>query len=65
MNYSFEIPVLAVGNGYKLLKRRSKITGETNGWEFEWIWEGISTSRDHELGWKEKPVGQVLDMYIA
>jgi hypothetical protein len=41
--------------------------GETtiNGWEFEWTWEGVSTSRDLELGWEEKPVGQALDMYIG
>ena len=48
---------------------RSKLSssdGETtNGWEFEWTWEGISTSRDLELGWEEKPVGQALDMYIG
>lgn len=46
---------------------RSKLsdTGETNGWEFEWTWEGISTSRDLELEWEEKYVGQALDMYIA
>lgn len=44
---------------------RSKISGETNGWEFEWTWEGVSTSRDLDLGWEEKPVGQALDMYIA
>ena len=39
--------------------------GETNDWKFEWTWEGISTSRDLELGWEEKRVGQALDMYIA
>ena len=44
---------------------RSKTPGETNDWEFEWTWEGISTSRDLELGWEEKPVGQVLDMYVG
>jgi len=45
---------------------RSKISdGETNSWEFEWTWEGVSTSRDLELGWEEKPVSQALDMYIG
>ena len=45
---------------------RSKLSGgETNGWEFEWTWEGVSTSRDVELGWEEKFVSQALDMYIG
>ena len=48
---------------------RSKLSsynGEaTNEWEFEWTWEGVSTSRDLDLGWEEKPVGQALDMYIG
>ena len=40
--------------------------GETmNDWEFEWTWDGVVTSRDLELGWEEKPVGQALDMYIG
>ncbi|KDR67716.1 hypothetical protein GALMADRAFT_273062 [Galerina marginata CBS 339.88] len=33
--------------------------------EFEWAWEGVSTSRDLDLGWEEKPVAQALDMYVA
>lgn len=42
---------------------RSKFS---NGdWEFKWTWEGISTSRDLELGWEEARVSQALDMYIA
>ncbi|KAF8799245.1 hypothetical protein BYT27DRAFT_7228035 [Phlegmacium glaucopus] len=45
---------------------RSKMpSDETNGWDFEWTWEGVSTSRDLDLGWEEKPVGQALDMYTA
>jgi hypothetical protein len=46
---------------------RSKLSsnGETNDWKFEWTWEGVSTSRDLELGWEEKPVAQALDMYIG
>ena len=47
---------------------RSKLSGDgetTNDWEFEWTWEGVSTSRDLKLGWEEKPVGQALDMYIG
>jgi hypothetical protein len=40
--------------------------GETHrDWEFDWTWEGISTSRDLELGWEETRVSQALDMYIA
>ena len=38
--------------------------GETNDWKLGWTWEGISMSRDFELGW-EKRVGQASDMYIA
>jgi hypothetical protein len=33
--------------------------------KFEWVWEGISTSRDLQLGWEEKPVAQALDMSVA
>ena len=42
---------------------RSKLS--SGDWEFEWTWDGVSTSRDLELGWEEKPVGQALDMYIG
>ena len=35
------------------------------GWEFEWEWEGVATSRDLQLGWEEKPVAQTLDMYVG
>lgn len=34
-------------------------------WEFEWVWEEVSTSRDLRLGWEEKPVAQALDSYVA
>ncbi|KAF8799240.1 hypothetical protein BYT27DRAFT_7218062 [Phlegmacium glaucopus] len=45
-------------------EERSKMpNGETNGWDFEWMWEGVSTSCDLDLGWEEKLVSQALDMY--
>lgn len=34
--------------------------GETNGWEFEWTREDVSTNCDLELGGR-KPVGRSLD----
>ncbi|KAF8159909.1 hypothetical protein B0H34DRAFT_705330 [Crassisporium funariophilum] len=37
----------------------------TGEWEFEWTWEGISTSRDLDLGYEEKPVAQALDVAVA
>lgn len=46
-------------------KKLSSDEGERNDWEFEWTWEGISTNRDLELGWEEKPVAQALDMYVG
>ena len=35
------------------------------GWDFEWEWEDVSTNRNLQLGWEEKPVVQTLDMYVA
>ncbi|KAF8159908.1 hypothetical protein B0H34DRAFT_422684 [Crassisporium funariophilum] len=40
-------------------------SGKKDDWDFEWTWENIATSRDMELGWEEKTVGQAVDMYVA
>ncbi|KAJ3509166.1 hypothetical protein NLJ89_g5362 [Agrocybe chaxingu] len=40
-------------------------TGGEDGWDFEWTWEGVHTSRDLDLGWEDKPVAQALDMFVA
>ncbi|KAF8966258.1 hypothetical protein BDZ97DRAFT_1729215 [Flammula alnicola] len=46
--------------------RSNFMVGADGGeWEFEWVWEDVSTSRDLQLGWEEKPVAQALDSYVA
>jgi hypothetical protein len=42
--------------------RKSTYNGE---WEFAWSWEDIGNSREISFGWEEKPVLQVMDMYVG
>jgi hypothetical protein len=49
----------------KELMADAKQSADNGEWEFAWSWDDIGSSRDLIAGWEEKPVLQVMDMYVG